>query len=110
MATTRSAGMAIEKAHNEALEAVRQLDVPETAEHVQYLDNMGIHLWSTKDPIFLSSVQSVLISALTHIVEDQGRRLSELEKAAAEPQPKPAGAPSSATKKAEPRGTPAKKG
>lgn len=82
MATTKSAGMAIEKAHNEALEGVRKLDAPDTAEHVQYLDNMGLHLSSIKDQVQMSSVQSVLISALVRIVEDQARRIAALEEAA----------------------------
>lgn len=84
MATTKSAAIAIEKAHTEALEVVREYGTPETAEYVSHLDSLGIGFTSVKYPVMLASAQSVLIGALAKIVEYQGRRIEKLEEAASE--------------------------
>lgn len=85
MATTSSAAIRIEEAHNRALEVVREHGSPENAGRVEYLDNLGGHLSSVNFPAQLSSAQSVLIGALAEIIEQQGRRIAALEASQAKP-------------------------
>lgn len=87
MATTSSAAVQIERAHQEALEVLREHDSPETTESVEYLDNLGGHLASVNFPAQLSSAQLVLIGGLAAIVREQGRRIAKLEEAAAAKSP-----------------------
>ncbi len=51
----------------------------ENAEGMAYLDSLGMHLSSVNSPAQLSSAQSVLIGALAEIIEQQDRRITELE-------------------------------
>lgn len=79
MATTNSAAVQLEHAHNHILRALQEHGSPENAERVEYLENLGIYLSSNKSPVHLSSAQSVMIAALVEIIRGQGRRIAALE-------------------------------
>lgn len=98
MATTSHAAIAIEKAHNRALEIVRERGGDANAERVAYLDNLGHTLASVNFPAQLSSAQSVLIAALAEIIQQQDRRIAALENPA--PAATAAAPPKKGTKKA----------
>jgi hypothetical protein len=85
MATKASLAIQVQAAQEKALQVVAKHG---TAERLENIERIPLDQAHTRFPEFLAALQAELIAALAEMVEEQGRRISELEEAAKSATPK----------------------